>query len=51
MTDAAAAADIVVTSYTLLRLDEAEFARVTWAGLILDEAQFVKNSQTKAYRA
>ncbi|WP_239525734.1 DEAD/DEAH box helicase [Microbacterium sp. B35-30] len=51
VTDAAAAADIVVTSYTLLRLDEAEFARVTWAGLILDEAQFVKNSQTKAYRA
>ncbi|MFK4837524.1 SNF2-related protein [Microbacterium sp. ZW T2_14] len=49
--DAAAAADIVVTSYTLLRLDEAEFGRVTWAGLILDEAQFVKNSQTKAYRA
>lgn len=49
--DAAAAADIVVTSYTLLRLDETEFGRVTWAGLILDEAQFVKNSQTKAYRA
>ena len=49
--DAAASADIVVTSYTLLRLDEPEFGRVAWAGLILDEAQFVKNSQTKAYRA
>ena len=34
-----------------LRLDEAEFAGVEWAGLVLDEAQFVKNSQTKAYRA
>ena len=42
---------LVVTSYTLLRLDEAEFARVEWAALVLDEAQFVKNSQTKAYRA
>ncbi|MCP2636928.1 DEAD/DEAH box helicase [Microbacterium sp. HD4P20] len=49
--DAAASADIVVTSYTLLRLDEARFARVAWAGLILDEAQFVKNARTKAYRA
>ena len=28
-----------------------EFAAVEWAGLVLDEAQFVKNSQTKAYRA
>ena len=49
--DAAASADLVITSYTLLRLDEAEFAGVEWAGLVLDEAQFVKNSQTKAYRA
>ena len=51
VTDAAAAADLVVTSYTVLRLDEREFGRTAWAGLILDEAQFVKNSQTKAYRA
>jgi len=49
--DTAAAADVVITSYTVLRLDEAEFAGVEWAGLVLDEAQFVKNSQTKAYRA
>ncbi|WP_308291830.1 DEAD/DEAH box helicase [Microbacterium jejuense] len=48
---AAASADLVVTSYTLLRLDEPEFAAVEWAGLVLDEAQFVKNSQTKVYRA
>ncbi|GAA1950748.1 SNF2-related protein [Microbacterium deminutum] len=51
VTVAAASADIVITSYTLLRLDQAEFASLEWAGLVLDEAQFVKNSQTKAYRA
>jgi superfamily II DNA or RNA helicase len=49
--EAAASADVIVTSYTLLRLDEREFAGVEWAGLVLDEAQFVKNSQTKVYRA
>ncbi|WP_446723894.1 DEAD/DEAH box helicase [Microbacterium sp. CPCC 204701] len=49
--DAAASADVVVTSYALLRLDEPEYARVEWSGLVLDEAQFVKNSQTKVYRA
>ena len=49
--DAAASADLVLTSYTLLRLDEAEFAAVEWAGLILDEAQFVKNPSTRLHRA
>jgi len=49
--DAARTADIVVTSYTLLRLDEREYAGVDWAGLVLDEAQFVKNAKTKLHRA
>ena len=49
--DAAAAADIVVTSYAVLRLDAARFAELRWAALVLDEAQFVKNHQTKLYRA
>src|SRR5699024_11127210 len=44
-------ADIVVTSYAIARLDEAFIAEDAWAGLILDEAQFVKNDQTKAHRA
>ncbi|KHK98391.1 DNA/RNA helicase [Microbacterium mangrovi] len=49
--DAAAAADLVVTSYTLARLDEDEFAAVEWSALVLDEAQFVKNPRTKLHRA
>ncbi|MDL5350197.1 DEAD/DEAH box helicase [Microbacterium sp. zg-YB36] len=49
--DLAAGADIVVTSYTLLRLGDQEYAAVEWAGLILDEAQFVKNPATKLHRA
>ena len=47
----AADADIVVTSYTLLRLDEDAYASARWAGVILDEAQFVKNPRTRLYRA
>ena len=40
-----------ITSYTLVRLDEREFVQTRWAGLILDEAQFVKNPKTKQHRA
>ena len=46
----ASGADVIVTSYTLLRLDEDEYGAVEWAGLILDEAQFVKNPATKLHR-
>ncbi|WP_143556733.1 DEAD/DEAH box helicase [Sanguibacter antarcticus] len=45
-----AGADIVVTSYALFRLGFDEYDAVTWAGLILDEAQFVKNHQSIAYQ-
>ncbi|MHC9044065.1 DEAD/DEAH box helicase [Microbacterium saperdae] len=51
LADAAAGADIVVSSYTVARLDDKEFSGVEWAGLILDEAQFVKNPKTKLHRA
>ncbi|WP_144881100.1 DEAD/DEAH box helicase [Microbacterium paraoxydans] len=44
-------ADVVLTTYAVARLDEEGFAGVTWAGLILDEAQFVKNPATKLHRA
>ncbi len=43
-------ADVVVTSYTLLRLDFDAYAAADWSGLLLDEAQFVKNHQSKAYQ-
>ena len=45
-----AGADVVVTSYALLRLDYEAYAGADWAGLILDEAQFVKNHQSKTYQ-
>ncbi len=43
------AADVVVTTYTLLRLDAEAYNTVSWAGLILDEAQYVKNHRAKTY--
>ncbi|GAA3564783.1 SNF2-related protein [Kribbella ginsengisoli] len=43
-------ADVVVTSYTLLRLDIDAYADRAWAGLVLDEAQFTKNHQSKLYQ-
>ncbi|MHA7291572.1 DEAD/DEAH box helicase [Arthrobacter sp. MDT3-24] len=44
----AAASDVVIVSYTLFRLDYEAYAAQEWAGLLLDEAQFVKNPATKA---
>ena len=48
--DELAAADVVVTTYTLLRLDAEAYREVEWAGLVLDEAQAVKNHQSKTYK-
>ena len=45
-----AGTDVVVVSYTLFRLDYEAYAGQQWAGLILDEAQFVKNPSTQASR-
>ena len=41
-------AAIVLTSYTLFRIDHAEYERIQWAGLLLDEAQFAKNPNSHA---
>ena len=51
LADVVAGADLVLTSYALLRLDEAELTSLSWSGLILDEAQFVKNHRGRTYRA
>jgi len=47
----AAESDVVVTTYTVLRLAHARYAAVPWGGLVLDEAQQVKNHQSKTYAA
>lgn len=48
-------ADVIVTSYALFRLDEEHYftlgAENPYQGLVLDEAQFVKNAKTKAHQA
>ena len=43
-------ADLVITSYALLRIDNDALVELDWSGLILDEAQFVKNHRAKAYQ-
>lgn len=48
--EVAAGADIVVTSYTLMRIDFEAYAGIDWAGIILDEAQFVKNHNSKTHQ-
>jgi superfamily II DNA or RNA helicase len=45
-----AGADAVVTSYTLLRTDFDAYNKLTWSGLLLDEAQHAKNRQSKVYQ-
>jgi superfamily II DNA or RNA helicase len=44
-------ADVLVTSYALLRLDADAYRDVAWAGLVLDEAQQVKNAASRVHRA
>ena len=43
-------ADLVVTSYALFRIDDAAYQSQSWCGLVLDEAQFVKNHQAVTYQ-
>ncbi len=50
LADRAAGADLVITSYTLFRLDFDEIDEMPWAGLLLDEAQFVKNHRSAAHQ-
>jgi superfamily II DNA or RNA helicase len=48
--DVAEGADVVVTSYTLLRLEIDGYLHRQWGGLVLDEAQTVKNHNAKTYQ-
>ncbi|MGY4857614.1 DEAD/DEAH box helicase [Cryobacterium sp. AP23] len=49
--DQAQDVDVLVTSYALFRLDFDAYQALGWAGLILDEAQFVKNRTSQLYRS
>ncbi|WP_223147529.1 DEAD/DEAH box helicase [Georgenia wutianyii] len=51
LADHVAGADVVVTSYALLRIDFASYDALDWSALVLDEAQFVKNHQAKTHVA
>ena len=42
---------IVISSYALLHRDFEHLAKVEWAGVILDEAQNIKNPETKQAKA
>ena len=46
-----AESDVVVTSYSLLVKDYRDISEVEWGGLVLDEAQTIKNPDTQAARA
>ncbi len=43
--------DVVITSYTLYRLEVEEYLGLEWGGLVLDEAQTVKNHRGKTYQS
>jgi superfamily II DNA or RNA helicase len=48
--EVAAEVDVVVTSYSLFRIEYDEYAALEWAGLFLDEAQFAKNRFSQTYQ-
>ncbi len=50
LADAIAGAHVVVTSYALFRIDAEHFTDRPWGALVLDEAQFVKNHQSRTYQ-
>jgi hypothetical protein len=49
--DTAGPGDLVITSYQLLQRDIERFSARAWNTLVLDEAQFIKNYQTKTAQA
>lgn len=51
LVDSAGPGDLIITSYQLLQRDVERFTARTWYTLVLDEAQFIKNFQTKTAQA
>lgn len=49
--DSAGPGDLIITSYQLLQRDVERFTARSWYTLVLDEAQFIKNFQTKTAQA
>jgi superfamily II DNA or RNA helicase len=47
----AAAADVTLTTYAILRLDAEELGRETWDTVVLDEAQTIKNPDSQVAQA
>jgi SNF2 family DNA or RNA helicase len=43
--------DVVLSTYSLLHRDEASLTQVGWDGVVLDEAQNIKNATTRAAQA
>ncbi|WP_445488840.1 DEAD/DEAH box helicase [Niallia sp. 03133] len=43
--------DVVLTSYGLSHIDIEQFQQITWSSVSIDEAQNIKNAQTKQSRA
>ena len=50
-TEAAGTADLIVTTYALLHRDIEDLAKVPWRAVVLDEAQNIKNPDTRRARA
>ena len=49
--DSIKGADVVLTSYAISHLDEEELSNVRWSTVCLDEAQNIKNADTKQSQA
>jgi SNF2 family DNA or RNA helicase len=46
-TQTASQYDVILTSYSLVHRDEVALSRVDWHGIVLDEAQNIKNSEAR----
>lgn len=51
LAEAVGDAQVLLTSYTLLRMEAEAYQQLEWTAVLLDEAQFVKNHASKAYQA